>query len=54
MSVNADSSPPSDAKLETSTRVLVDSQLGQTWARSRSAYDVRTSNVPSQAWHRYS
>ena len=43
-----------DAKLETCTRVLVDSQLGQTWLRSRSANEVSTSNFPSQASQRYS
>ena len=47
-------SPPVTAKLETSTRVLVDSQLGQTWLVSRSANLVRTSNFPEQLSHRYS
>jgi 16S rRNA (guanine527-N7)-methyltransferase len=42
------------AKLETWTRVREDSQLGQTWLRSRSANEVSTSNLPSQASQRYS
>jgi len=47
-------SPPSDAKLETSTRVRDDSHSGQTCARSRWAKEVRTSNFRSQASQRYS
>lgn len=43
-----------NAKLETSTLVLVDSQDGHTWAVSRSANLVRTSNFPAQLSHRYS
>jgi 16S rRNA (guanine527-N7)-methyltransferase len=42
------------AKLETCTRVREDSQLGQIWPRSRSAKEVRTSNLRSQASQRYS
>jgi 16S rRNA (guanine(527)-N(7))-methyltransferase RsmG len=42
------------AKLETWTRVRVDSQLGQTWLRSRSENEVSTSKLPSQASQRYS
>ena len=49
-----DSPPPVTAKLETSTLVLVDSQAGQTWAESRSANLVRTSNFSAQLSHRYS
>jgi len=45
---------PANAKLETRTLVLVDSQDGQTWATSRSAYLVKTSNFPEQLSHRYS
>jgi 16S rRNA (guanine527-N7)-methyltransferase len=45
---------PIAAKLETWTPVLVDSQLGQTWARSRSENEVSTSNLPSHASQRYS
>ena len=47
-------SPPIAAKLETSTRVLVDSQDGQAWGRSRSANEVKSSNRRSQASQRYS
>ena len=43
-----------NAKLETSTLVLVDSQDGHTCAVSRSANLVRTSNFPEQLSHRYS
>jgi 16S rRNA (guanine527-N7)-methyltransferase len=42
------------AKLETCTRVRDDSQLGQIWPRSRSAKEVSTSNLRSQASQRYS
>jgi len=49
-----DSMPLAKAKLETSTRVFVDSQLGQTCAMSRSANLVSTSNFPAQLSHRYS
>jgi len=49
-----DSSLPNDAKLETRTRVFVDSQVGHTCALSRSANRVRTSNLPAQLSHRYS
>jgi 16S rRNA (guanine527-N7)-methyltransferase len=42
------------AKLETCTRVREDSQLGQIWPRSRSANEVSTSNLRSQASQRYS
>src|ERR1700730_9772408 len=45
---------PIAAKLGTWTPVLVDSQFGQTWARSRSENEVSTSNLPSQASQRYS
>ncbi len=47
-------SPPMAAKLETSTRVLLDSQDGQGWARSRSANEVSFSKRRSQASQRYS
>src|ERR1700686_3612184 len=47
-------SPPPKAKLETSTRVLVDSQAGHACAVSRSANLVRSSNFPEQLSHRYS
>jgi len=47
-------SPPIAAKLDTCTRVLVDSHDGQTLARSRSANEVSTSNRRSQASQRYS
>lgn len=46
--------PLAKAKLETMTRVLVDSQEGQTCALSRSANPVSTSNLPAQLSHRYS
>ena len=50
-----DVSPPlENAKLETITRVLVDSHAGQTCAVSRSAKPVRTSNFSAQLSHRYS
>ena len=49
-----DDSPLAKAKLETSTRVLVDSHAGQTCAWSRSANRVKTSNFPAQLSHRYS
>ena len=42
------------AKLETRTRVLVDSHVGHTCAVSRSANRVRTSNFSAQLSHRYS
>jgi len=55
MKSEADDSPElPNAKLETSTLVLVDSQDGHTWAVSRSANLVRTSNFPEQFSHRYS
>jgi hypothetical protein len=47
-------SPPAKAKLETRTRVLVDSHAGHAWAVSRSANLVRSSNFPEQLSHRYS
>ena len=47
-------SPPMAAKLETSTRVRLDSHEGQTWPRSRSANEVSTSKRRSQASQRYS
>ena len=53
-SSDSDGSPPPNAKLETSTRVLVDSQAGQAWAVSRSANLVRSSNFSEQLSHRYS
>jgi hypothetical protein len=53
-STNEPGSPPVTAKLDTSTLVLVDSQLGQACALSRSANLVRTSNFPEQLSHRYS
>jgi hypothetical protein len=49
-----DVSPPVNAKLETMTRVFVDSHAGQTWAVSRSANPVKTSNFSAQLSHRYS
>src|SRR4029078_853727 len=49
-----DSLPPATAKLETSTLVFVDSQAGHSWAESRSANRVRTSNFSEQLSHRYS
>jgi hypothetical protein len=50
-----DGSPvPANAKLETSTRVLVDSHEGQTCAWSLSANRVNRSNFPEQLSHRYS
>ena len=49
-----DSPPPAKAKLETNTRVLLDSHAGHTCALSRSANLVRTSNFPEQLSHRYS
>ena len=50
-----DVSPPlENAKLETMTRVLVDSHAGQTCAASRSAKPVSTSNFSAQLSHRYS
>ncbi len=55
MKSEAEASPaPPNAKLETSTLVLVDSQDGHTWAVSRSANLVRISNFPEQLSHRYS
>jgi len=54
-SKDEDESPvPAKAKLETSTRVLVDSHEGQTCAWSLSANRVKTSNLPVQLSHRYS
>jgi hypothetical protein len=50
----SDDSTPANAKLETSTLVFVDSQAGQTWAASRSANRVRSSNLSEQLSHRYS
>ena len=47
-------SPPIAAKLETRTRVRIDSQDGQEWVRSRSANEVRTSNFRLHSWQRYS
>ena len=47
-------SPPMAAKLDTSTRVRLDSHDGQTWARSRSANEVSTSKLRSHASQRYS
>jgi len=55
MKSEADASlAPATAKLETSTRVFVDSHAGQTWALSRSAKRVSTSNFSAQLSHRYS
>lgn len=51
---SAPDSPPAKAKLETSTRVLLDSHAGHTCALSRSANLVRTSNRSAQLSHRYS
>ena len=45
---------PANAKLETSTRVFVDSQLGHGCALSRSANCVRSSNLREQLSQRYS
>ena len=53
-SSESDDSAPAKAKLETSTLVFVDSQAGQTWAASRSANRVRSSNLSEQLSHRYS
>ena len=50
----SESEVPANAKLETMTRVFVDSQAGQTWRSSRSANLVNTSNFPEQLSHRYS
>ncbi len=47
-------SPPMAAKLDTRTRVRTDSQDGQVCGRSRSANEVSTSNLRSQASQRYS
>jgi len=47
-------SPPIAAKLDTSTRVLVDSHEGQAVERSRSANDVSISKRCSHASQRYS
>lgn len=49
-----DSPTPANAKLETSTLVVVDSHAGHTCALSRSANLVRTSNRSEQLSHRYS
>ncbi|HKW59281.1 MAG TPA: hypothetical protein VJR46_05960 [Candidatus Dormibacteraeota bacterium] len=55
MKSDAEDSPlPKDAKLETSTRVFVDSQAGHTCMLSRSANLVSTSNFSAQLSHRYS
>lgn len=55
MKSDADDSPlPKDAKLETSTRVFVDSHAGHACALSRSAKRVMTSNFSAQLSHRYS
>jgi hypothetical protein len=55
MKSEAEASPaPPNAKLETSTLVLVDSQDGHTCAVSRSANLVRISKLPEQLSHRYS
>src|SRR5579864_3795349 len=48
------SPPPAKAKLDTRTRVLVDSHAGHACAVSRSANLVSTSNCPEQLSHRYS
>jgi hypothetical protein len=53
-SSESDDSAPAKAKLETSTLVFVDSQAGHTWAESRSANRVRSSNLSEQLSHRYS
>jgi len=53
-SSESDDSTPAKAKLETSTLVFDDSQAGQTWAMSRSANRVRSSNLSEQLSHRYS
>ena len=45
---------PVVAKLETSTLVRTELQVGQAWPRSRSANEVRTSKLPAQLSHRYS
>lgn len=45
---------PTDAKLDTSTRVRRDSQDGHPFGRSRSADEVSTSNVRPQSAQRYS
>ena len=42
------------AKLETCTRVCVDSHVGHGCLRPRSANDVRTSKLRSQCSQRYS
>jgi len=50
-----DVSPPlATAKLETRTRVFVDSHAGHACALSRSAKRVKSSNFPAQLSHRYS
>ncbi len=54
MKSEADDSPPATAKLETRTRVFVDSHTGHICAVSRSAKRVRTSNLSAQLSHRYS
>ncbi|MEO9049992.1 MAG: hypothetical protein ABI334_10390 [Candidatus Dormiibacterota bacterium] len=53
-SADSDDAPPAKAKLETITLVFVDSHDGHTWALSRSANLVRTSNFCEQLPHRYS
>jgi len=50
----SESAPPANAKLETMTRVFIDSQLGHAWLLSRSANRVSTSNFSEQLSHRYS
>ncbi len=54
MKSEADASPPATAKLETMTRVFVDSHTGHICAVSRSANRVSTSNFSVQLSHRYS
>jgi hypothetical protein len=56
-SIEPEDSPapvPAKAKLETITRVLLDSHAGHTCATSRSANLVRISNLSEQLSHRYS
>ena len=49
-----ESACPAVAKLETSTFVRDELQVGQAWPRSRSANEVSTSKLPAQLSHRYS
>src|SRR5437588_12371103 len=51
---SSDPVEPNAAKLDTSTLVSVDSQLGQTCLRSRLAKEVRTSNFVVQSVQEYS